>query len=746
MREHRAGGISETARPFYYTNCSARKTGIYPIDVMALYCRGINMNNELAPLCGAGLALVPIPPINGKPTKAPTNKGWNLPRTAQNPGGYSSDLNEILACGKGFNFGLYHGASNTLALDLDDVALARLVFEELTDFQLMEYLESKQRAEVKSPKANRGKLLFKLPKGFANTGLRQFKHDGKVIFELRSGNCQDVIHGQHPEGGEYQFIGNPAAIPEAPPVLLDMLQHWDDWKLCLDSVLGSEPEPPPAASPRRQQVGTIPGWRDPIREFNQSYGVSDVLQRNGYRQKGKDRFIRPGSESGAPGAFILHNCEDWVERVFNHHAGDVLCDGHPHDAFDCFRLLECGGDWDKALAWNPELTKHNQRLYRQEGLQNTPESPLQVDSNQGHTSTREKPLFPLISAPRLTEKPVPIVWLVQNIIERGSLNLLFGEPGAGKSLFALDWAFCMASGINWHGHKTQQTDVVIIAGEGFAGMARRLKALEAKYGRPAPAGLYISERPAQLLDPNNAQWVADSIAAMCPNPGLVIIDTLHRNMDGDENSSQDIGKFINNLDNFLKPLGAAVLVIHHSGHGQKDRSRGSSSIRAAMDGEFSATKEGGAIVLTCHKAKDFEAFKPLQFTLTPTKLDWCDEDRKPLTSVYLEKGEEIDRKTNKRKKLSANEMALLTSLGWAMDEHGVSPSAEIRELFGGLDGPLNENKKIVHSDHWKELAYKALGDSSPEAKRKAFDRGWKSLVNAGIIVNYDDYFWRIWDE
>ena len=197
---------------------------------------------------------------------------------------------------------------------------------------------------------------------------------------------------------------------------------------------------------------------------------------------------------------------------------------------------------------------------------------------------KEKLLFPLVSASTMTDKPVQIEWLVENIIEQGSLNLLFGEPGSGKSLFALGWGFCMTAGIDWHDYRTKQTDVVIIAGEGFAGMQRRLKALEGKYNMKAPASLFISQRPAQLLDEANAQLVANSIKAICPNPGLVIIDTLHRNMDGDENSSQDIGKFINHIDSFLKPLGAAVLVVHHSGHGNKDRSRGSSSIRAATNG------------------------------------------------------------------------------------------------------------------------------------------------------------------
>ncbi len=71
-----------------------------------------------------------------------------------------------------------------------------------------------------------------------------------------------------------------------------------------------------------------------------------------------------------------------------------------------------------------------------------------------------------------------------------------------------------------------------------------------------------------------------------PAPFQWLADT---NTTGDENSSQDIAAFIGNIDKHIKPLGAAALVVHHSGHGQKDRSRGSSSIRAAMDGEFAAT-------------------------------------------------------------------------------------------------------------------------------------------------------------
>jgi len=314
--------------------------------------------------CAAGLHLVIIPAYNGKPTKAPSTKGWNQPKGLNNLSGYSANADDFKNC-NGSNIGLYHGASQTLALDLDDVELACKVFDELIGNQIIDWLNDPLRVEIRSPKANRGKLLFKLPTLTQPVGLRQFKHSGKVIFELRCGNCQDVIYGQHPEGGAYQFIGNPAAIPTIPAVLLDMLQHWEDWKPCFDSVLGMTTQPPKIKPHKPQQGENLFGRRNPIKEFNQAWGVTSILLANNYKQQGSDRFIRPGSESKAPGIFILRDCADGIERAFSH-GGDALNDGFAHDAFDCFRLLECGGDFVQALKWSPEITKHNQRLFMKE--------------------------------------------------------------------------------------------------------------------------------------------------------------------------------------------------------------------------------------------------------------------------------------------------------------------------------------------------------------------------------------------
>ncbi|WP_341328801.1 AAA family ATPase [Methylotuvimicrobium sp. KM2] len=693
----------------------------------------------------AGLYFVPIPPIGGKPTKAPRAKGWNLPQSAQNPGGYSQEPNTS------GNLGLYHGASNTLALDVDDLAEAERVFDETTGIDLEDWLNDFERLEIRSPKANRGKLLFKLPEGFKNARLQQLRGPNGVIFELRCGNCQDVVFGQHPDGGSYELIGNLAKIPEAPAVLLDMLRHWDEWKPCFNTALG-ESEPPRIAHTKSQEGEQLPGRRDPIREFNQSVSVSEILTRNGYKPKGRDRFIRPGSESKAPGAVIMRNCSDGIERVYSH-GGDILNDSFAHDAFDCYRLLECGGDFNKALSWSPEISRHNQRLFAQERAKNAPPPPQSHDEGKQQAEPRTKPEwqpFPIVPANELTAKPIKIDWLLNGLIERASLNLLFGEPGAGKSLFALDWAFCMAAGLEWHDHKTKPVDVIVVAGEGFSGMARRLKALESKYQMKSPERLFISQRPANLIDGVNAQWVADTIKATCQNPGLVIVDTLHRNMDGDENSSQDIGRFVANLDGFFKPLGAATLVVHHSGHGDKQRSRGSSSIRAAMDAEFSATKDDASITLSCRKSKDFEAFKPMQFKLKPVELDWLDDEGEPMTSVCLAHDGEAKTTTQKRR-LSARDDAILSSLSEAIAQHGVTPSGEIQSKFAPPNGQKWAEQKVVNISHWREFAYRCMavdekpGEEKLDTKKKAFQRCRNKLFDNKFTIEFGDYAWRIFE-
>ncbi|CAA9892003.1 conserved hypothetical protein [Candidatus Methylobacter favarea] len=484
-------------------------------------------------LCNAGLSLVAIPPKSGKPTKAPNYEGWNRQRNANNPKGYSNNAADFTNC-NGFNFGLYHGASHTLALDMDDVALTRKVFEDTTDLELLAWLENDLRVEIKSPKANHGKLLFKLPTGFDDTGLHQFKHKGKVIFELRTGNCQDVIYGKHPEGGEYQLIGNPAAIPEAPAVLQDILCFWDDWKACFDSALGIDPEPPEIAPQQPQQGEHLDGRRDPIKEFNQSYSMTDVLIRNGYKSVGKDRFIRPGSSSKAPGVVIMRNCLDGIERVYSH-SGDVLNDGFAHDMFDCYRVIEYGGNWDKALAWNPEITKHNQRLFMQEQAKKGQQQPQQHESNIAHIrkyqdqsksiSRVETPLpfslntFSLNGNSKTMElKMLDDEFVLARIAILGQATAIYAKPNTGKTLLIL-WLLIQAI----ISKAIKGDDVFYInADDSYKGVVQKLKLAE-QYGFKMLAPGHCDFESTRLLEYMQLMVKEESASGK-----IIILDTLKK--------------------------------------------------------------------------------------------------------------------------------------------------------------------------------------------------------------------------
>lgn len=99
---------------------------------------------------------------------------------------------------------------------------------------------------------------------------------------------------------------------------------------------------------------------NPIEAFNANFSVHDVLINNGYKQQGR-RYLHPNSSSGIAGVRILDNGRAYSD------SNDSLNDGKAHDAFDCFRLLECGGDMKAALNWNSELTKANQRAFFEVG-------------------------------------------------------------------------------------------------------------------------------------------------------------------------------------------------------------------------------------------------------------------------------------------------------------------------------------------------------------------------------------------
>jgi RecA-family ATPase len=210
--------------------------------------------------------------------------------------------------------------------------------------------------------------------------------------------------------------------------------------------------------------------------------------------------------------------------------------------------------------------------------------------------------FSFICVKRLKQKIKPVQWLIKDYMEEHTNALMFGDPACGKSFLAIDMACCVASGTNWHGQAAKQGAVFYIAGEGHNGLGRRIKAWEQHNGVCLDdMPLYFAERAAQLYDSESAEAVADAVQQIADlndiTPRLIIIDTLARNFGGgDENSTQAMNVFIQNIDEIKNRWNATVLIVHHTGHGDKNRARGAMSMKAALDYEYQIQKNADGVI------------------------------------------------------------------------------------------------------------------------------------------------------
>jgi hypothetical protein len=205
----------------------------------------------------------------------------------------------------------------------------------------------------------------------------------------------------------------------------------------------------------------------------------------------------------------------------------------------------------------------------------------------------------------LAELPTPTP-LIDNVLDMGTVALLYGKWGTGKSFIALDWAASVAVGRNWQNRPTEARRVLYIAAEGAFGLQARVTAWETGWQQAlGDNDLSILPCAVNLTDQHELAELVDLVAV--GGYGLVVIDTLARCMVGaDENSARDCGQVVDALTRLraATPGGlGVVLAVHHTGKDGKTF-RGSSVFEAGADTVYLVTEDGGAITLDREKRKD----------------------------------------------------------------------------------------------------------------------------------------------
>lgn len=253
----------------------------------------------------------------------------------------------------------------------------------------------------------------------------------------------------------------------------------------------------------------------------------------------------------------------------------------------------------------------------------------------------ERTNFVFRSARELVAEPTPTQWLVKNLFELATFALFYGDAGSCKTWVALSIAVHVAAGAAWFGNEVASGAVFVVAGEGNRGLRRRLAGFIKHHEFDVGMPLFVSEGAAAFTENESVADVITSVQRLVveteQRPVLVIVDTLARNFGAaDENSSKDMGAFVKGCDWVRNEFGCTVLVLHHVGHADKTRARGSTTLRGALDVEYRISRDdAGTVDLTCTKAKDIEAPASRRFVLNGIELDWKGDEGFPICSPVL---------------------------------------------------------------------------------------------------------------
>ena len=187
------------------------------------------------------------------------------------------------------------------------------------------------------------------------------------------------------------------------------------------------------------------------------------------------------------------------------------------------------------------------------------------------------PLPPIRLLSEVKECPPPIEFVIDKIAPVGSVSVITGDSGTGKTWLGGEFALSVASGIDFLGLPCVQGDALFVNTEmPESEMERRLLKQREARGLPldTPVGIITTAGSLASLQDIHDHIIAEC-NARCIHPKLVFVDSLYLATSGaDENTASDMTRQMLMLQSIATKLNAALVFAHHHPKG----SQGSRSI------------------------------------------------------------------------------------------------------------------------------------------------------------------------
>ena len=334
----------------------------------------------------------------------------------------------------------------------------------------------------------------------------------------------------------------------------------------------------------------------------------------------------------------------------------------------------------------------------------------------------------LVPADSFSEQPAPISWLVKRWLQDNALIMVHGPSGGGKTFVVLDWCLRIASRMpDWCGQRVKPGTVVYLAGEGHHGLRGRIAAWKHRH-QAGPLSMWLSRAGCDLNTPEGYIKAVNHISKLPERPSVIVVDTLHRFLSGDENSAQDAKTMLDACGALMEKFGCAVILVHHTGVSEEaqHRARGSSAWRGALDIEISIipAKDGGPMQIVQRKSKDAEMADPVYVRLASVEIPgWIDEDGEQVTSAVIEQGDDAPAQQAPKKPSKHVETMRLIERAW------FAGGAEVRR----------QSPYISRSALRDFLAHEGLSESSVVKKTDPTNASGiiAPLLNAGSIEAHE---------
>jgi hypothetical protein len=433
------------------------------------------------------------------------------------------------------------------------------------------------------------KSLAKDPKGKVKSETRG--EGGFVIVAPTTGR------NGHPEGATYMFARgtNPSGTPEVTGEQRDILHYLFETALDETPPETVEQTKPRAANPTTtyEGVSTFDAYR--------ATPWADILTPHGWKfshhAEGRDHWVRPGK--GIKEGIGASTIDDGPLYVFSTNAGLPTHKGlskaevyahynHGGNLSEAAKALQAqgyGSPQHPRLAEfipNPDMSEDEQEAEKAAWLLNVTEK------------------FPRINWSELWADEREEEWIVEPLLAERRLVALYSAPKVGKSLLMLEMAAAIANGTGMFGFPSSgPRRTLYIDFENDPRGDTKARLIDMGYKPDQLDNLVLLSYPtmAALDSEKGANELMAAISAY--DCSIVVIDTVSRAIEGEENENDTWLKFNRHSGMAMKRAGISMIRLDHSGKDSSKGQRGGSAKSGDVDAVWRMTRDGDIITLKC---------------------------------------------------------------------------------------------------------------------------------------------------